>query len=66
MTNTELLKDYISKSGYKLGYLANQVGISRFSLTQKINNKSEFKANEMDALSRLLGIKNKEQIFFAK
>lgn len=68
MTNTSLLEEYIKKSGYKKSYIAAQLGITAYALTLKINNKSEFKANEITILCKLLKIstKDKEAIFFAK
>ena len=68
MTKTSLLEKYINNSGYKRGYIAEQIGISRFSLAQKINNKSEFKANEIKTLCTLLGIDSEARsvIFFAE
>lgn len=68
MTETKLLEKYITDSGYKRGYIAEKIGISRFSLAQKINNKSEFKANEIKTICSLLGIDSEERsvIFFAE
>lgn len=68
MTNTSLLEQYIEKSGYKKAYIAQQLGITSYGLSLKINNKSEFKASEMTILCSLLKInaKDKEAIFFAK
>ena len=68
MTNTSLLERYIEKSGYKKSFIAQQLGITAYSFTLKINNKSEFKANEIGILCKLLKIskKDKEAIFFAK
>lgn len=68
MTNTSLLEQYIANSGYKRGFLAEKLGLSRFTLAQKINNKSEFKANEIDMLCTLLNIdtETRMNIFFAK
>lgn len=67
MTNTALLEDYIAKSGYKKSYLASKIGITSYALALKINNKSEFKASEIDILCDLLGIDNEERmaVFFA-
>lgn len=67
MTNTEALGKYIEKSGFKLYYIAERLKITRESLTRKINNKSEFKASEILALSDLLGIESAEEqrrVFF--
>lgn len=67
MTDTKLLRDHIAKSGFKLAYLAEQLGITRQALQKKIENDSEFKASEVDRLSKLLNlsVEEKEGIFFA-
>ena len=68
MTNAALLKEYIAKSGYKMSFIAKALGITAYALTLKINNKSEFKANEIDILCKLLniGIRDRMRIFFAQ
>lgn len=68
MTDTELLKNIIAKSGLKLDYLAKKCDISRQSLTNKIMNRSLFTAKEIDILCKELKIVNlveKEHVFFA-
>ena len=67
MTNTTLLEKYIEKSGYKKSYIAEQIGLTAWGFMLKVNNKSEFKASEIDALCKLLKISNKDRmaIFFA-
>ena len=68
MTNTNLLEQYIEGSGYKKGFIAKQLGITAYAFALKANNKSEFKASEIETLCNLLkiGAKDKEAIFFAK
>lgn len=67
MTNTTMLEQYIENSGYKKSFIAQQIGLTAYSLSRKINNKSEFKAREITALCEILKItaKDKEAIFFA-
>lgn len=67
MTNTALLDEYINKSGYKKSFIAEKIGISRYSLSLKCNNESEFKASEIEGLCKLLNINTSERIkiFFA-
>lgn len=69
MTNTELLEKKIEDSGLKKSYIAKAIGLkSTFGLSKKINNITEFKASEIDALCELLNIETleeKEAIFFA-
>lgn len=68
MTNTELLKEKIEQSGYKLKYVASQLGITYYGFLKKINNETEFKASEIQTLCNLLEITKaeKEQIFLPK
>ena len=69
MTNTELLKEIIAKSGLKLEYLANRCGITRQSLSNKITNRNIFTAEEISILCKELKISTlteKERIFFAR
>jgi hypothetical protein len=68
MTNKDKLEEYIERSGFKKGFIAKQIGITRYSLILKINNKSEFKATEIETLCTLLkiGVDERMAIFFAK
>ena len=67
VTDTVKLRELISKSGLKLGYIANQLGISRFALSNKIQNRTEFRVSEIVKMCELLCIDydSREQIFFA-
>ena len=68
MTNTELLNQKIEMSGYKRSFIAKQLGLSAYGLAKKIQNETEFKASEINALCVLLNIvspEEKEAIFFA-
>lgn len=68
MTDTELLKHIISKSGFKLEYLAEKCGISRQSLSNKISNRNLFTAKEIDILCKelkIISLVEKEHVFFA-
>jgi len=66
MTNTVELKKAIRESGIKLNYLAKKMGITRTSLSMKINNTSAFKAGEMYLLSEIIGLSDTQAkpIFF--
>ena len=67
MTNTIMLEKIIFDAGIKKGRLASLVGINSYTLALKINNEREFKASEIDALCKILGInvEKRMQIFFA-
>lgn len=68
MTNSILLNYKIKSSGYRHGFLAEKLGLSRTGLYNKINNKSEFLASEIQTLSEILNLSPDERqaIFFAK
>ncbi len=57
---TSLLKDKVDNSGYKLAWIAKQMGISRYSLSNKINGITEFKSSEISQLCNILGIEKTE------
>lgn len=68
MTNTAKLELRIQQSGLKKSYIANALGITLKTLANKIANRCEFKASEIDAICKLLVITDpaeKEAIFFA-
>lgn len=67
MVDTQMLEELIADTGIKKTYLARQIGISVQNLRLKIQNKSDFKSNEVAILCRELGITrltDKEKIFF--
>ena len=66
MTKTALLRKKIDESGYKLRFIAKQIGITYQGFLKKINNETEFKAKEIMILCDLLkiDIQEKELIFF--
>lgn len=68
MTNKKLLEEYIEKSGYKKSFIAKKLGITSYGFILKVNNKSEFKATEIETLCTLLniGVEDRMAIFFAK
>lgn len=69
MTNTSLLKERLKASGLKLEFIAKKIGITRQSLSDKVNGKTQFNQYQINELCELLGItdlKEKDAIFFAK
>ena len=68
MTNTELLRQYIEKSGLKRTFVANHIGLTLQGYLNKEKGKSEFTQSEIQGLCDLLSISedDKERIFFAK
>lgn len=66
MVNTNLLKARIIETGMDKRIIAEKLGISPTSLNYKLNNRTQFKANEIQVLSSTLGIaKEKDKYFFA-
>lgn len=56
MANTRLIEEYIRTSGYKLQYIAQGLGISTNALHQKLLGNTQFKLNEAEKLSAILGM----------
>ena len=61
-----LLTDIIDESGFTKKEIAEQLGLYRKGLYNKLNGEKEFKASEIRKLSRLLNLSgsDKNQIFF--
>lgn len=69
MVDTQKLCKRIDESGLKKYYIASKVGLTTYGLQKKINNQTQFKANEIEELCIILKIKTleeKEKIFFTK
>ncbi len=66
MVNSLLLKSIMTKKGYSQSRVAKKIGITYQTFSAKINNKIEFKVNEVIALCKFLDIstQEKEEIFF--
>jgi hypothetical protein len=67
MTDTALLRSRIKDAGFKLSWIADQLGITTYSLQKKLDNDSQFRAKEIKLLSDLLQLSPDEttSIFFA-
>lgn len=68
MTNSVLLKEKIQNSGLKMSVICECIGVTYGPMKKKIDGDVEFKASEISALSKLLGITERERtaIFFAQ
>ena len=69
MTDTKRLLEAIGRSGLRKGYIASKLGITTYGFQKKVENRSQFKAEEIKILCELLNItslKEKEKIFFAE
>ncbi|MBR3552511.1 MAG: DUF739 family protein [Clostridia bacterium] len=63
-TNTNLLKGKMAEKGFSQILLAEKLGISYQAFNNKLHNKSEFKASEIQMLCDLLCLENKDAYFF--
>lgn len=61
MTNTNLLRKKLDESGYKLRFIARQLGITYQGFLKKINNETEFKASEIQSLKEILNLTDEER-----
>lgn len=68
MANMDLLRAKIDGSGISLTFIAARCGITRNSLYNKLDGKSEFKASEILFLTRVLHLTPAERdaIFFGE
>lgn len=56
MANTNLIYTYIQDSGYKLQYVASVLYISSNTLRHKLLGETQFKLDEAERLSTMLGL----------
>ena len=56
MANTRLIEEYIRDSGYKLRHVARALNISESALHSKLQGQTQFKLNEAENLSAMLGM----------
>lgn len=68
LVNTTLLREKIEQSGYKMGYITEQLGITHQGLLNKLNEESDFKVSEAMILKDLLKLSDEDvsHIFFAE
>lgn len=67
MTNTKELRDIIKTKGVKYYHIADELGITPYSLQKKIDGITDFKGREIAKISKLLQLTVEEmnRIFFA-
>ena len=68
MTDTLEIKKIIRMKGFTLDTLSKKIGISRTSLSYKINNIVEFNAQEIKHIQKILELskEQRDHIFFAE
>lgn len=66
MTNTEMLREKIDKSGYKITFLAEKTGMTPQGFYKKLKDGSEWTYSQVKILSDLLHLTKNETdyIFF--
>lgn len=60
MTKSNLLREKIDGCGFKLVFVAKQLGISYQAFLKKLNNETEFKTSEVMILKELLHLTDDE------
>lgn len=67
MVDRYMLEKVLKDSGLKRDYIAEQLGITRYSLLRKVKGDSEFTASELAALKNVLRLTQGSfrRIFFA-
>ncbi|MDU1265362.1 MAG: hypothetical protein E6970_05995 [Peptostreptococcus sp.] len=68
MTDKDLLKYHIAKSGKTVSCVIKYLGISEASYYRKVNGVSDFTRNEIQLMKDILNLSMEEveKIFFAK
>ena len=67
MVNTQLLDEYIDKSGLRIGYICERLGITRQAFGKKKQGAYPFKAAEIYVLCDILHITDdRDAIFIPK
>lgn len=61
LSNTELLRNKIDESGMTMVAISEKAGISRETLYNKVNGKTEFTASEIVAMTSILSLTKKER-----
>lgn len=61
MTDTDMLREVISKNRWSITALSKELGISRQSFYNKMNGDAEFLASEIVHLSNLLELNNSQR-----
>lgn len=64
--NLELLSEKINASGLKKQYIAEEMGITRFGLDNKLKGKNRFYSNEICIIAKLINLSRDDvmNIFF--
>ena len=68
MTDTQLLREKIGESGYKVAFISEKCGLTYQGFLNKVKGRSEFNADEIRSLRDVLSLsmEDVERIFFAE
>lgn len=61
MSDIDLLKKKIEQSGMKMTSIAKKAGVPRETLYNRLNERGEFKASEITALTSVLNLSKDER-----
>ncbi len=61
--DTRRLNGFLVAAGYNIGTLAEKVGMSRATMSSRINGKTDFARSEMEKIADVLG-RSPSEIFF--
>ena len=62
--DTRRFNSFLVAAGYNIGSLAEEIGMSRATLSSRINGKTDFARSEMEKIASIL-VHRPEEIFFA-
>ena len=60
--DTRRFNSFLVAAGYNIGQLAEEIGMSRATLSSRINGKTDFARSEMEKIAAILG-RRPEEIF---
>lgn len=60
MTNTNMLREKISASGYKIAFIAEKCGITYQAFLNRMKGEVEFRVDEVRVLKTLLNLSDEE------
>ena len=68
MTNRDLFQEIVKRSGLKMGYLAEKMGMTHQTLLNKLQNKTEFTVYEAQVFMDVTGCSAEERdaVFYAQ
>ena len=62
-SDTRRFNSFLVASGYNIGTLAADIGVSRATLSSRVNGRTDFSRREMEKIAKILG-HTPTEIFF--